>query len=301
MEALATNVIPLSQVGAADPDLVGGKARGFAVIARAGLAAPDGFVVTAAVHRQARADAGRMPEPIARRITELVAEMGEVPLAVRSSATAEDGAELSHAGQYLTRLGVRGAREALEAVRHCWESAADARAEAYRAGRGGEGEVEMAVIVQRLAGGEAAGVCMSCDPVSGDPEVVVVNAAFGLGELVVSGLVTPDDYRLSRATGSLLRFEPGYKDVMLVMGPDGPEERPVAAWKREARVLGDALLAELHRGLVACERELGRPADCEFSVVDGRVVWLQCRPMTALDSPVAGLAPAPAPHIPTGP
>ena len=286
-------MVLLSEVGAADPGLVGGKARGFAVIARAGLPAPDGFVVTAAVHREALADGGRIADGVRARIAELVSGMGDAPLAVRSPATAEDGAELSHAGQFLTRLGVRGPDEALDAVRACWESATDPRAEAYRENRGGEGAVEMAVVVQRLAAGEAAGVCMSCDPVSGDPETVVVNAAFGLGELVVSGLVTPDDYRLSRATGALLRFEPGYKDVMLVMGPDGPEERPVAAWKREARVLGDALLDELHRGLIACERELGRPADCEFSVVDGRVVWLQCRPMTALDSPVAGLAPAP--------
>ena len=101
----------------------------------------------------------------------------------------------------------------------------------------------MAVIVQRLAGGEAAGVCMSCDPVTGATDTVVVNAAFGLGELVVSGLVTPDDYRLSRADGALVGFSAGYKDIMLVMGADGPVERPVPAERREARVLDDALLA----------------------------------------------------------
>jgi phosphoenolpyruvate synthase/pyruvate phosphate dikinase len=76
---------------------------------------------------------------------------------------------------------------------------------------------------------------------------------------------------------------------MLVMGPDGLLEMPVPVERQEARVLDDALLAELHDGLLRCEHELGRPADCEFSVVDGRVVWLQCRPMTAL----AGPGPAP--------
>ena len=288
-------VVPLSLVGDAHPDLVGGKARGFAVIARAGLPAPEGFVVTTAVHRAATTDSGRIPEHVARQVVGLVGEMGGGPLAVRSSATSEDGAEHSHAGQYLTRLGVRGHEEALQAILDCWASATDARAEAYRAGRGGDGPGEMAVIVQRLAGGEAAGVCMSCDPVTGATDTVVVNAAFGLGELVVSGLVTPDDYRLRRSDGSLLRFEPGYKDIMLVMGADGPEERPVPAGRREERVLDDALLAELHRGLLDCERELGRPADCEFSVVEGSVVWLQCRPMTALEPPVAGPAPATVP------
>jgi len=278
-------VIPLLGVGSADPDLVGGKARGFAVIARAGLTAPAGFVVTTAAYRAAAADSGRIPDPVARRVASLVAEMGDAPLAVRSSATAEDGAEHSHAGQYLTRLGVRGPDETLDAILECWASAEHERAGAYRAHRGHDRGVEMAVIVQRLAGGEAAGVCMSCDPVTGDPDTVVVNAAYGLGELVVSGLVTPDDYRLARADGRLLRFEPGYKDVMLVMGDGGLVELPVPLERQEARVLDDALLAAVHDGLLRCERELGQPADCEFSIVDSRVVWLQCRPMTALADP----------------
>ena len=112
-------------------------------------------------------------------------------------------------------------------------------------------------------------MCMSRDPVTGDPGTIVVNAAYGLGELVVSGLVTPDDYRLARADGRLMRFEPGYKDIMLVMGADGIVELPVPVERQEARVLDDALLAALHDGLLRCERELGRPADCEFSIVDG--------------------------------
>ena len=274
-------VIPLASVGTADAGLIGGKASGFAVIARAGLPAPDGFVITTAAHRTA-AGCGRIPGDVARDIAALVEAMGDHPLAVRSSATGEDGAEHSHAGQYLTRLGVRGTDEVLQAVIDCWASAEDSRAGAYRAHRGHDGVVEMAVIVQRLAGGEAAGVCMSRDPVTGDPGTIVVNAAYGLGELVVSGLVTPDDYRLARADGRLMRFEPGFKDIMLVMGDDGVVELPVPLERQEARVLDDTLLAALHDGLLRCERELGRAADCEFSIVDSRVVWLQCRPMTAL-------------------
>lgn len=276
--------------GTADTALIGGKARGFMVIARARLPAPDGFVVTTAAHRAAVADSGRLPEAVARQVMDLVEGFGGAPLAVRSSASAEDGAEHSHAGQYLTRLGVRGPDATLEAIRECWASAEDGRARAYRAHRGEHGPVDMAVIVQRLAHGEAAGVCMSADPVTGDPGTLVVNAAYGLGELVVSGLVTPDDYRLDRAGGHVVSFEAGDKDVMLVMGPDGPVEEQVPADRRRARVLDDALLATVHAGVLACERVLGHPADCEFSVVDGRVVWLQCRPMTA----IAGVDPTSA-------
>ncbi|MGE0026533.1 MAG: PEP/pyruvate-binding domain-containing protein [Thermoleophilia bacterium] len=277
-------VVPLSQAGDADPELIGGKARGFAVIARAGLPAPDGFVLTVDAHREA-GPSGRLGDALAAALAEAVAALGDGPLAVRSSATGEDGAEDSHAGQYLTRLGVRGPDEAIDAVHACWASAGDARAAAYRAHRGHDAPVAMAVIVQRLASGEAAGVGMTCDPVTGDAGTVVVNAAWGLGELLVSGLVTPDDYRLARADGRLLRVDPGDQDVMLVHGAGGVAEVPVPPERRAVRVLDDDLLAEVHDGLLRCERALGRPADCEFSVVDRRVVWLQCRPMTALSVP----------------
>ncbi len=287
MNELPLGVIQLSDIGTADTDLVGGKARGFAVIAQAGLAAPEGFVLTTAVHRASIAGSGRIPDTVSRHVVGLVRAMGGAPLAVRSSATAEDGAEHSHAGQYLTRLGVRGPDETLDAILECWASAEDPRARAYRAHHGHDGGVDMAVIVQRLADGEAAGVCMSRDPVTGDPDTIVVNAAYGLGELLVSGLVTPDDYRLSRTDGRLVRFDPGDNDFMLVMGPDGLVEVPVPEERRQVRVLDDAVLAAVADGLLRCERELGRPADCEFSIVDGRVMWLQCRPMTALTAPDA--------------
>ena len=280
-------LIGLADVASVDPGLVGGKARGFAVLRAAGLPVPEGFVLTTAVHRAALADAGRVPDPVAAEVARLVADLGDVALAVRSSATGEDGSDHSHAGQYLTRLGVRGPQEALDAVLACWESAVDARAAAYRAHRGQDGPVHMAVIVQRLAHAEVAGVCMSCDPVTGDRGTTVVNASYGLGELVVSGLVTPDDYRLARDDGAIVAFEPGYKDLMLVMGDDGPAEVDVPEHLREVRVLSDAHLAELHHGVLRCERLLGRPADCEFSIVDGRILWLQCRPMTALGTPGA--------------
>ena len=294
MSSEAPALLALSDVASAPPALVGGKASGFAALTAAGLSVPEGFVLTTAVHHAARADGGRIPGSVAAALDRWIAELGDVPLAVRSSATGEDGADHSHAGQYLTRLGVHGSREARDAVVACWDSAEEGHGAAYRAARGQDGAVTMAVIVQRLAHGEAAGVCMSCDPVTGDRRTTVVNASYGLGELVVSGLVTPDDYRLTREGGHVVSFTPGYKDLMLVMEDDGPVEREVPEHLREERVLGDAHLAEIHDGVLRCERVLGRPADCEFSVVDGRILWLQCRPMTALD-PQGGRHPPPAP------
>ena len=291
-------LIAIADVGSADPRLVGGKAAGFAVLSRAGLPAPDGFVVTTAVHRTALADSGRLPDGIADEIAERVRRLGGGPLAVRSSAAGEDGHDHSHAGQYLTRLGVRGEEEALGAVLECWASATDPRAQAYRAHRGETAHVEMAVVVQRLVEAECAGVCMSCDPVTGDARTIVVNAAHGLGELVVSGLVTPDDYRLNREDGRLSSFVAGDKDIMLVMGPDGPVEVEVPQERREERVLGDDHLGVLHDGVLRCERELGHPADCEFAVAGGEVLWLQCRPMTALSRDPASPHEYPALMVP---
>jgi phosphoenolpyruvate synthase/pyruvate phosphate dikinase len=283
VDAGTLSLLSLAELASARPELVGGKALGFTVLRAAGLPVPDGFVLTTEVHRAALRDSGRVPPAVAAEVARRVATLGDVPLAVRSSAAGEDGADHSHAGQYLTRLGVRGAAAALDAVLECWASAMDDRAAAYRAHRGQDAAVEMAVIVQRLAHGEAAGVCMSCDPVTGDRDTIVVNASYGLGEMIVSGLVTPDDYRLTRDGGTLLAVEPGDKDLMLVMGEHGPVEVEVPEHRRLARVLDDAQLALLHDGLLRCERVLGRPADCEFSIVDGSVLWLQCRPMTALD------------------
>ena len=118
----ARYIVPLSAAGGVDPELIGGKARGFAVIARAGLRAPEGFVVTSAAHRAADG-VGRLAGDIAEVVAARVAALGDAPLAVRSSATGEDGAEHSHAGQYLTRLGVRGPEEALDASRPMTEGA----------------------------------------------------------------------------------------------------------------------------------------------------------------------------------
>ncbi|WP_217915148.1 PEP/pyruvate-binding domain-containing protein [Miltoncostaea marina] len=281
-------VLPLGAASAAPHGLVGGKARGFATIFAAGLPAPEGFVLTTAAYRAAGGGAAppaRVPRGLEAAIAAALEPLGDAPVAVRSSADGEDGDGASHAGQFATVLGARGAREVADAVLECWASAGGARAVAYR-GRDGAAAARpplMAVLVQRLVGPAAAGVVMTADPVTGDRDVLVVNASWGLGEAVVSGIVTPDDYRLARADGALRSATIGLKDVMLVPAPAGGlDERPVPAALREAPALGAAALDAVRRGALACEAVAGRPVDCEFCLADGGVVWLQCRPVTAL-------------------
>jgi len=285
----ADAILPLTVATALPESLVGGKARGFATLVDAGLPVPDGFVITTVAHRAAGA-ARPLPADLRQALAAALDDLGDEPVAVRSSACGEDGGDHSFAGQYATVLGVRGLAEVAEAVAVCWASADADRARAYRRRTGPGGEECMAVIVQRLVRPDAAGIVFTADPVTGGRDVVVVNASYGLGEAVVSGVVTPDDYRLARADGRIVRVDVGDKDLMLVWDGAGVREVPVPEAHRAARALDDDALAAVHAGALACEQLAGRPVDCEFCLADGRVTWLQCRPLTALPQPMRSTA-----------
>ena len=154
-------------------------------------------------------------------------------MAVRSSATAEDSKQASFAGQMETVLNVRGEGPLLEAVRRCWASLWTARALAYRARQGiSPHRVAMAVIVQQLVPADAAGILFTTNPISGDRDQVVINAAWGLGEAVVGGRVTPDTVVLDKASGQVKRTEVGDKAVMTVPTDEGTRDAPLPAERR---------------------------------------------------------------------
>ncbi|MGW0070387.1 PEP/pyruvate-binding domain-containing protein, partial [Streptosporangium sandarakinum] len=220
------NVIPLSDA-AADLATAGGKGASLARLARAGLPVPGGFCVTTGAYRDfvsrdglhdeiTRAVAGLPADRAARRIAELFAgrevpaetaaeilaahaKLGDdVPVAVRSSATAEDLPGMSFAGQQDTYLNVR-ADGLVAAVARCWASLWTERAIAYRTGQGvPHDDVALAVVVQELVPADAAGVMFTADPVTGARDRIVLNASWGLGEAVVGGLVTPDTVVVDR-------------------------------------------------------------------------------------------------------
>ena len=198
-------IIDLSCVSAADIALVGGKGANLGEMLRAGLPVPDGFCVTVDAYRAAvsgldelTADTvanAPLPPGMADELREAVARIGG-PVAVRSSATAEDLPDASFAGQQETFLGV--VRDDVpDAVRRCWASLWGERAVAYRKAQGYGDDVALAVVVQTMVRADAAGVAFTVDPVTGRREVTV-EAALGLGESVVSGAVTPDSYRVGR-------------------------------------------------------------------------------------------------------
>jgi phosphoenolpyruvate synthase/pyruvate phosphate dikinase len=177
--AAIRTVIPLRELTRADHDLAGSKAANLGELAQAGFPVPDGFVVLEAQDAEVLA---------AARV------LGDGPLAVRSSGVAEDLTNASFAGQYETILNVRGSAELLEAIGRCRESARSARVQHYRAGRAASADERMAVLVQRMLAPEAAGVAFTANPVTGVRDEVVITAARGLGERVVSGEASGDEW-----------------------------------------------------------------------------------------------------------
>jgi pyruvate,water dikinase len=191
-------------------------------------------------------------------------ELGTGPVAVRSSATGEDSADASFAGVNHTVVGVEGEQGLLRAVRDCWASAFSPRALAYRAQRGLVTEPAVAVVVQQMVDAECAGVAFTADPATADTSVLVIEAAFGLGEVVVGGQLTPDRYLLDKAGPRLRELRIGYKSHRVVTAPGtGPVQVQLDADEARRRVLSDEQVQELARLVLAVERHYSTPQDVE--------------------------------------
>lgn len=317
---------PLAAFGRADLAVAGGKAANLGELIRAGFPVPDGFVVTTdayadvldaldlhaailalvpadapgdgsgqdeayATAAEAIADlitARPVPDAVAARITAAYRALGDGPVAVRSSATAEDLAGASFAGQQDTYLALTGADAVLDAVRRCWASLWTARAMAYRARQGIDpADVRLAVVVQRLVEATAAGVMFTADPGTGRRDAVVISAAWGLGEAVVGGLVDTDQVTLTGPALTLTDRQVADKAVQTVRTDHGTTEAPVPADRRRVAVLDDDAARELAGLGRRIADHFGGPQDIEWARTDdGTFQILQARPITALPDPV---------------
>jgi pyruvate,water dikinase len=260
-----------------DVDAVGGKGLSLGLLARAGLPVPPGFCITTAVHRRHHGHKLADDLALSGRIDEMVQRLGEGPVAVRSSATAEDGTAASFAGQQETILGVVGTPAICAAVQRCWDSLKGERARAYRRQQGIDDQaLAMAVVVQRLVEAEVAGVLFTRNPLDPAGQTMLVEASWGLGESVVSGKVMPDRFTLDHATGAVRQRQIATKNVQTTAR--GVE--PVPAERQIQPCLSDAQLAdlaELGRRVEACS---SGPRDVEWAWADGRFWLLQARPIT---------------------
>ena len=318
----------------ADPqatiETVGGKGASLARLSEAGFPVPEGFHITTAAYRQFVAGHGlqglilatvsaatpdqpetleeasgrigtlfaesEMPVDIAAAIRRAYAELGdELPVAVRSSATAEDLPEASFAGQQETYLNIRGEDAVLEAVKRCWASLWTGRTIGYRLRNGiSHQEVSLAVVVQKLVPAEAAGILFTANPLNGKRDEIVINAAWGLGEAVVSGAVTPDTVTVEKATGRVLHRAIAAKQVMTIRTEVGTREQGVPNSRVNVPVLSDSQVTELKNFGTQIEALYGRPMDIEWAMAGGKFAMLQARPITALpEAPMGWKLPDP--------
>ena len=295
--------------------LTGGKAANLSKLA-ARYPVPPGFCLTTQAYSQwngadygADGGAATLRELLATAYARL-AERTSTPLprvAVRSSAVGEDSHDASFAGQYETFLNVTGVEALMDAVLRCWEMAQSERVAVYQQQTGakvpgafcpsgsvqetpasevrevpGTFEKGLAVLVQALVAADSSFVAFSADPISGDRKRVVINANWGLGESVVSGLATPDAYALDKSSGALLAQTLGAKERMTIARADGVQTVNVPRFLRARPALGEEQLAAVAALAIRLEDEMGWPVDIEGAFQGETLYLLQCRPISTI-------------------
>ncbi len=281
-------VVPLAK--ARDESIFGAKAVGLGQAARAGLPIPPGLALSGSV---VEAIAASHERPTKKVMT--LAQSLPRPLAVRSSAADEDGADASFAGQHLTLLNVASIDDLTAALKEIWWSANSDSVITYRQRVGLFTRPSIGVVVQSLLDPEVAGVMFTQNPVNGTDERVI-EASWGLGEVVVAGRVIPDNFRLDRS-GTVLDRTPGVKKVAIrTLSDGGTVEEDGATERIERLCLDDDQLEQLSALAHRCEQVYGPARDIEWAFADNQLYVLQCRAVTRAGSSAPKAA---VPAVPT--
>ncbi|NJD51564.1 MAG: phosphoenolpyruvate synthase [Candidatus Methanoperedens sp.] len=316
------SVVWLEEVGKEDIAIVGGKGASLGEMLRAELPVPTGFAVTAQAFRRFIDETGindelfgslevdvdnadilrnsekkakkiimdaKMPHDIDDSIRSKYREMckkegGEVFVAVRSSATAEDLPDASFAGQQDTFLNMRGEQNVIDAVKKCWASLYGARAIYYRVKQGFDHrKVNLCAVVQMMVDAEKAGVMFSSHPSSGEP-LTIIEGAWGLGETVVSGSVSPDYYMVDRNSKTIKERKIATKNIMHTKDPKTGKtiDIPVPSDKKNSKVLDDDEILKLVEFGELLEDLYGVPQDIEWAIKNKEIFILQSRPITTI-------------------
>ena len=310
----ATYIRPLTDEGLGLSE-IGGKGQSLARLASAGLPVPNGFHVTTAAYNDFVArhhledsieaqlatiteSADEVPDDVASTIAALFTDheiqpeiatgvlqayhkLGSLTVAVRSSATAEDLPDASFAGQQESFLNVSGNDQLLDAVRRCWASLWTARAITYRRRHHiPADEVSLAVVVQLIVAADASGIVFTADPVTGDDTLIEINAAWGLGEAVVGGQVTPDTITVDRASGRIMLTLINVKTIMTGLADDGTVTLPVPKDRQATPALTESQAARLADLAIMVEDLFKDPMDIEWCREGDQLYILQARPIT---------------------
>jgi len=311
------------EIGKADIPIAGGKGANLGEMTKARIPVPPGFIVTADAYFQFLQEAqlaekirshlkilkpkdskmlqetafqimqmisqASMPPGMADEIKKAYQKLHQGPVAVRSSATAEDLPEASFAGQQSTFLNIQGPSNVVEAVQKCWASLFEARAIFYRnEQRFDHSKVGIAVVVQRMVQSEISGVAFTAEPLSSDEKKIVIEAAYGLGEALVSGELTPDMYLLEKESLHLLEKKVATQEWQLIRNPDSRDRKrknikvPIPAKDQSYQKLADKDIAALAKIAKKIEALYKCPQDIEWAKEQGNFYIVQTRPITTL-------------------
>ena len=307
---------PFTQLSKHDVHLAGGKGASLGELTQAGIPVPPGFVVlrdafdrfleetnlkaevetqldkvnyddVASVDRASRVlhdlihDA-RFPKDLEEEIFAEYEKLGAELVAVRSSATAEDGATASWAGELETYLNTT--RDVLLGnVKKCWASLFTPRAIVYRNEKGmRDTHVSVAVVIQKMVQSEVAGVSFTVHPVTRDTNQMIIEACWGLGEYIVGGVVTPDSYIVDKKDGTILDVYIAEQEKMLMRSVHGNQDTVVPADKKEKQKITSAQILELGEICKTIEKHYGFPCDIEWAMESGTFYIVQSRPITTL-------------------
>ena len=268
-------MLVVSLDSATDSNKFGGKAANLAKMIKASMPVPAGFALSIGAFEKG------LDEDLKRDILAAFDDLGCERVAVRSSAVAEDSSEASWAGQLDSLLNV-GREELIDAIKECWESIKSVRAQSYaKDHKVPKSRQKVAVVVQVMVDASAAGVVFTANPISGEPEEMMIEAVYGLGEYLVQGIVTPENYIINKKTKKIITYSPHRQTKMLVYKNGKNQE---AAIQNDAsNVLNEKQIKKLVETSKQIETLYGKPQDIEFAFDGDRLYIVQSRPITTLD------------------
>jgi phosphoenolpyruvate synthase/pyruvate phosphate dikinase len=267
-----------TEVHKSDVAIVGGKGASLGEMTNAGLQVPPGFIVTTDAYK---AFAGHgLGDELQDAITAAYDQMGGGLVAVRSSAVAEDSAGASWAGQFDTYLNV-SRNDLIASIEKCWQSASSDNVQTYaEQQKTPEADLALAVVIQQMVASEVSGVVFTINPVTHATDEVMIEAVYGLGELLVQGSITPDNYVVKKSNHELVSQNVPEKRTMLTYRDGATIEQPVSADISHEACLTPDQLGELTDLVVKIEDHYGCPQDIEWGQRDGTFYILQSRPVT---------------------
>lgn len=269
------------QINKNDVKEVGGKGASLGEMTRIGISVPSGFVVTVSTHQKFMNDS--LPADVEEEILRAFDELDAQKVAVRSSAIAEDSSQASWAGQLETYLNV-SRDDLINKIRECWNSIKSERALSYAGSQNlSEEDLFVAVVVQKMVASKTSGVMFTVNPISKDTNEIMIEAGFGLGEMIVQGLITPNNFILDKKTLGIKSRDIQTQDKMSVFRDGKNIEVPVPENKKNKQAISDELIKELGQIAIKIENHYQKPQDVEWAIDSAGKIWIvQSRPITTL-------------------